>query len=308
MRGKLRKVKINRALLFGMLCVLVFVGCGKKEVLHKKLNLEFYYAADYWNSYDLSKSAFPSREDFESITTQYVKEIEELLGLYNWWERSGAQADTLEFSIEMGRMGHSGTNYLGNTSDRRLNTNLFLAMKTLEDGYGADASLAHELTHIMCGPSFSQSLEEGLCEYVNYRVGIISYIWDEKPDWTRKEIFKLLIPRYQKSFSQDEQDEIIEKIGQAGGYPYGYETPSARLWYFYSELFVEYLIEKYDTEMTLDLIRNAENRDDYVKYLGKTFEQVKADWFEWIDEIEPSMSLEELYELEQEHMEKFDTY
>lgn len=306
MKVFLRKMKINKVLFFAMICILLFAGCGKKEAPHKELNLEFYYVADYWDSYDLSKSAFPSREAFESAATQYMKEIEELLGIYNWWEKSGVQADTLEFSVEMGRIGHSGTNYLGKTSDKRLNSNLVLSLKALEAGHGADALLAHELTHIMCGPSFSQSLEEGLCDYVNYRVGMVSYIWDERPDWTRVETFKLLFPRYLKAFSQDEQDKILEKVGQEGGYSYGFETAYSRLWYFYSELFVEYLVEKYGMETTLNLIRNGETQDDYVKYLGQTLEQVKADWNVWIDEIEPSMSLEELNELERENMKKFD--
>ncbi len=69
MKAFLGKMKINRILSFAMLCILLFAGCGKKEIPHKELNLEFYYVADYWDSYDLSKSVFPSREDFESAST-----------------------------------------------------------------------------------------------------------------------------------------------------------------------------------------------------------------------------------------------
>ena len=45
-------------------------------------------------------------------------------------------------------------------------------------------------------------------------------------------------------------------------------------------------------EKTLSLIRLGEDEGAYREYLGKPFEEVKEDWYTWLDELEPSMTIE----------------
>ena len=226
-----------------------------------------------------------------------------MLGLYNWWEDVAPEADTLEISVEMGSSGEAYTYGLRRTSEKALNATVGLELRALQSGYGNDSSLAHELTHIICGSSFSRSLEDGLCDYVQYRVGMQRYIWEARPDWRVAEVMKLQFPYYQRraSVSNEKIEEVKETVGQAQGYAYG-NTPTGSLWYVYSQCFVEYLVETYGMEKTLHLIRLGEDEGAYKEYLGKPFEEVKADWYTWLEALEPSMTIEELNEVERDYL------
>lgn len=81
----------------------------------------------------------------ETVTRQYIKE-----SLYLWFKKDFRKI---------------------------LNTTVGLEQRALQAGDGNDSSLVHELTHIIFGVSFSRSLEDGLCDYVQYRVGMQRFIW-----------------------------------------------------------------------------------------------------------------------------------
>ena len=70
-------------LLFLLSCTIMTNCTAKEESMQKQMNYEFYYLADYWNAYDLSHSALPTQESFEALVTQYIPEIEALLGLFS---------------------------------------------------------------------------------------------------------------------------------------------------------------------------------------------------------------------------------
>ena len=214
------------------------------------------------------------------MTRQYIREIEDVLGLYNWWENVAPEANTLEINVEIGSSGEAYTYGLRKTSEKTLNTTVRLELRALRAGYGNDSSLAHELMHIICGSSFSRSLEDGLCDYVQYRVGMQRFIWEERPDWSVTEVMKLQLPYYQNraAVSDEKVAEVMETVGLAQGYSYG-NTPTGSLWYVYSQCFVEYLVETYGMEKTLNLIRLGEDEGAYREYLGKSFEEVKTDWY-----------------------------
>lgn len=114
---------------------------------------------------------------------------------------------------------------------------------------------------------------------------------------------KLQLPYYQNraAVSDEKVAEVMETVGLAQGYSYG-NTPIGSLWYVYSQCFVEYLVEIYGMERTLSLIRLGEDEGAYREYLGKPFEEVKADWYTWLDDLEPSMTIEELNEVEWDYL------
>ena len=134
--------------------------------------------------------------------------------------------------------------YLWSKKDFRkiLNTTVGLELRALQAGYGNDSSLAHELTHTIFGASFSRSLEDGLCDCVQYHVGMQRFIWEARPDWSVAEAMKLQLPYYQNraAVSDEKVAEGKETVGLAQGYSYG-NTPTGSLWYVYSQCFVEYL-------------------------------------------------------------------
>lgn len=94
-------------------------------------------------------------------------------------------------------------------------------------------------------------------------------------------------------------------VGLAQGYSYG-NTPTGSLWYVYSQCFVEYLVKTYGMEKTLNLIRLGEDEGAYRKYLGKSFEEVKADWYTWLDGLELSMTIEELNKVEWDYLANYE--
>ena len=164
------------------------------------------------------------------------------------------EANTLEINVEIGSSGEAYTYGLRKTSEKTLNATVGLELRELKAGYGHDSSLAHELTHIICGSSFSRSLEDGLCDYVQYRVGMQRFIWEARPDWSVAEVMKLQLPYYQNraAVSDEKVAEVMETVGLAQGYSYG-NTPTGSLWYVYSQCFVEYLGNlRYGKDIELD--------------------------------------------------------
>ena len=269
------------------------------------MNYEFYYLADYWKAYDLSHSALPNQESFEALTTQYIPEIETLLGIYDWWAQTVPNADTIGINMQAGN-GGSWSYSPSKISDKTVEITIILDLDSLQKGYGLDAALAHELTHAIAGASFSQSLEEGLCEYVQTQIGTNPY--RAQPEWTKCEIIKLYMNMLQDKdiASTEKMSEIKNHIGAAeGGCPYGISTRNGRLWYRYSGTFVTYLIDTYGMEKTIDLIREGTDENSFEKYLGKSFEKVKNDWIAWFDALEPSMTVEEIVKVEKAYMTQF---
>lgn len=294
------KKKICWLLVSVSLLTIAVSGCTSRQNCRE---LEFYYRADYFNLYDLNGSSFPNSESLETVTRQYIREIEDVWELYNWWEDVAPEADTLEISVEMGSSKKVCAYGLRKTSEKTLNTTVGLELGALQAGYGNDSSLAHELTHIICGSSFSRSLEDGLCDYVQYRVGMQRFIWQARPDWSVAEVMKLKLLYYQSraAVSDEKVAEVMETVGMAQGYSYG-NTPKGNLWYVYSQCFVEYLAETYGMEKMLSLIRLGEDEGAYREYLGKPYEEVKADWYTGLDALEPSMTVEELNEAERDYL------
>ena len=116
-------------LVSAFLLVAVGFGCTSRQN-RRELELEFYYRADYFNLYDLSGSAFPDSESLETVAKQYIKEIDDVLGLYNWWENVAPEANTLEISVEMGSLGEAYTYGLGKTSEKTLNATVGLERRS----------------------------------------------------------------------------------------------------------------------------------------------------------------------------------
>ena len=115
--------------------------------------------------------------------------------------------------------------------------------------------------------------------------------------WDIQEFYKIIPEEYARTrqMSEAELVEIIGFIGTEGiGYPYAkYATskalnsPNSTLWYEYSASFVRYLMEQYETEQVVNLIRMGEDESAYTEYLGKSLEDLKKDWLSYMEALEP---------------------
>lgn len=96
--------------------------------------------------------------------------------------------------------------------------------------------------------------------------------------------------------TQEEIDAIWGHIGKAGWYPYVINTPESGMWYALSHSFVSYLIENYGMENVILIMQQGEDESAYQQYLGKSLEELKAEWGNYFETLEPSVALDELQE------------
>ncbi|MBQ6697130.1 MAG: hypothetical protein IJN16_10550 [Lachnospiraceae bacterium] len=292
-----------------LFCLLILVCCGCGKQARKRLEVDIRYNGnDYWEKYDMTDTLYPTPEALQKRTEEYIVQIEDILHLYNWWEYLNEQAETLiiNMTIEEGYRSHA--RFLSLAAKDEVKTNIRLGAEFILISK-LDGQLAHELTHTIVGDSFSRSLSEGLSEYTQGRLGPENYA--ESYGWTWEETFKLYLNTLQENgFSTDTLEDIISNVG-VKGYEYPYlsngvlgSTMENDIWYHYSRSFVEYLAEQYGIEKVVALARQGETEADYETYFGKSFEVIKEEWVEHLDNIEPTMTFEEMAEAEKEWREK----
>lgn len=283
--------KNNRFLYLLTAILIAFCACGT-AARQEPVPIIFYYDADFWTIYDLSRTSFPTQERFEELTGSYIAQIEERLELTGWLQEINPNADTLVFHLNI-QGEKSSTAFLPNVLENEAEVRITLSRKALSS-VGFDSALPHELTHMMCH-SFSQSLEEGICDYMNDEIGATGFC--KELGWDIQEFYKVIPAEYARTrqMSEAELMEIIGFIGKEGiGYPYvkfdtskALNSPKSTLWYEYSASFVRYLMEHYETEQVVNLIRMGEDESAYTEYLGKSLEDLKKDWLSYMEALEP---------------------
>ncbi|MCM1046598.1 MAG: hypothetical protein NC417_13925 [Candidatus Gastranaerophilales bacterium] len=296
-----------------VLCALILAmllqgGCGQEEAVLPELL--FQYKADYWEIYDLSESAVPDREKFENLTREYMKEIQELLGLNQWWKENNPDADTLVVTLIItnpeGKKSHSeyGTKGLKNEVETTITLGGFFLAQPGYDGF-----LAHELTHVMVGPVFSQSLEEGLCCYVQDSVGVkkIFYPGLQEMGVEYWQCFKIYYEYTKETWAGSAEEvyaSVTDSIGKAGR-GYDFSGHARTIWQWYCESFVRYLMEQYGTDKVLELMDVGENEASYEQILGRTLEELRADWFLYVESIEQEYTWEDADAIEEEYLKEY---
>lgn len=285
-------------------------GCSTEESQNPELI--FQYQFDYWDVYDLSGSYLPDQEGFEALATAYLQDAGDVLGYSDWWKNINPNAEKIILNLVITDKGgeKSHANYGKKALENEVEAGVTLSGMSLTQ-YRSDGFLAHELTHIITGPSFSISLEDGLCQYVQGTIGKSSHT----PEVTEgklsfEEFFKTCYEHDKQlaskgNISAKETDskgaipleDLISSIGKEGRQ---YPTKDRMTWYSYSEAFCRYLIAEYGVDSTMDLITNGENESSYETILGKGLEELKEDWLRSVDAMEQKYTWEEIMEMEQE--------
>ena len=267
--------------------------------LQKDWNYNFHYAHDYWNYYDFSKSFIPTQNDFETLAAAYIPQIETLLGAQDWYTAIDAEADTVLINLEMGGTPHSMVWSPAKGADGTIEFSILLSFNQIKSP--GDRALAHELTHSILGRScFSNSLEEGICDYTAARIGVnYSAFFAENGidimDFYTYDIKAAL----EKIYDMEKGSEILDSIGRAGGYPYSLQTQDGAMWYECSQSFVEYLVKNYGMDKTMQLIREGKDEADYQICLGISYEEVKEAWTAYVKNCKPQYTMEEYRQMAQ---------
>lgn len=299
----MRTAEKRIALYLIMICC-ACAACGKAE--EKKLQIVFQYQMDYWDAYDLSGSSIPDQKEFEALAQSYIQETEKLLGISGWWEKINPGADTLILNLcitgETGSV--SRASYGKRALDNEVEAGISLGGMALTK-YHSDGFLAHELTHVMVGPSFSISLEDGLCQYVQGTIGLTSHMPGMKENGIAFEQYFKTYHEYCKISAEEgaapKPQDIIDSVGKAGRqYPEGQRM----MWMMYSESFVRYLISQYGTDRTMELIIAGEEEGAYEKILGKNLTELKDGWISSVEAVEQQYTWEEIGRMEQEFLQK----
>lgn len=295
-----------------VICLIFGTGCSTEKT--DTPELIFQYQFNWWDIYDLSGSYLPNQESFEALATAYLQNAEDLLEHSDWWKNINPHAEKIVLNIKITGEGGamSCASYGKKALDNEVEASVTLSGMALTQ-YRSDGFLAHELIHVIAGPSFSISLEDGLCQYVQGTIGKSSHI----PEVTEGKVsfedyFKTYHEHYKQLTCQTELstketnskgslslEDIISSIGKEGRQ---YPTKSRMIWLVYSEAFCRYLITEYGMDNTMKLITTGKNESFYKSILGKELEVLKEDWLNSVNSMEQKYTWEQIMELEQEYM------
>ena len=223
------------------------VSYGKEN----NLKVIFQYKMDYWNVFDLQNGSMESREVLEDTCLRYMEEIEELLGISDWWERVNPGADTLVINLVIcegktwARLPYPGL-------PKEVETMIQLNASTISNP-DWDGGLASMLTGIMIGDSFSPVLANGLCGYAQKQIGT-DFV--KELGLNSQEIYEICV------------NDSWERYGLS----------QANYNALYVTYFVEYLIETYGIEQVMKLVMEGVSEESWEQILGKSFKELQQDW------------------------------
>ena len=223
------------------------VSYGKEN----NLKVIFQYKMDYWNVFDLQNGSMESREVLEDTCLRYMEEIEELLGISDWWERVNPNADTLVINLVISE-GRARVSLPYQGLPKELETMLQLKASAISNP-NSDGGLACMLTWIMIGDSFSPVLANGLCGYAQKQIGT----------------------DFVKELGLNSQ-EIYEMCVNDSWERYGLSQANYNA--LYVTYFVEYLIETYGIEQVMKLVMEGVSEESWEQILGKSFKELQQDW------------------------------
>lgn len=276
-----------------MLLMCLLAGCGSEPERSEALKVEITTKMDYWDLMDLSDTDISDRKECEKLVEDYLVQIGEVLNCEEWWMDTNADADTFVLNVDISentsRSFNSGrAQSLGGS---QVGSGVTLAVDFYKDG-----ELAHELTHIIgigYSDEFSIGLAEGLCEYVQTEVGDVVY----NKEWDFQNYMSVLVKsEIEFEEGRDMIYEISEHVGSGEkGCPYG-QGYKMFMWYNMNHSFVRYLIDTYGMETVKDFILYGNNENSYNEYFGKSYMELKDEWFSYILSYDNQITIQDIRE------------
>lgn len=264
-----------------------------QESVRKDWKYEFHYGSDYWNHFDFDNSFIPTQADYENLVSEYIPQIEDIVGT-DWYMDYMPEADTIFVNMEIGDTPISYAYQTSKGAGGTIEISHLLSSRQLNAP--VDKVLPHELTHSILGTGkcFSNSLEEGLCEYVGVRLGVHFSDFYEQYDIDIMDcLYCGTKDGMERQYDKVKMDEMLDSVGRCGGYTYSIQTDDGIIWYSCSQCFIEYLAKNYGMEKTMRLIREGKGEEDYRTYLGIAFDDLKKGWITYFENYEPMHTLDE---------------
>ena len=282
-----------------VLAVVCFLTSPKQEIKEPTLPVSYYYYANYWELHDMSDTIFPNKESLENYTSHYLKEVEEFLDCGGWWKEINPQAKEIQITYYMPRASVCNVSIPVAFGQDAVAVTITLSRSILQNPNISllceDANLTYGLGHVVLNNSFSISLEDGMCEYLNQEINQYSMLNSTGIPFQDLFCLDVKYGMENNKVEQEELDKLKAWIGKEGRtYPYAANSKYSEVWYCMSFSFVNYLIDTYGLSDVVELIREGETQADYEKYLGHSLEELKEDWWNYVINYQSEYNIEDM--------------
>lgn len=262
-----------------------------------ELNLDvvFSYKEGAWDSLNLAKAGFSSREDFEEKAKEYIFKEMKMLKSNGWFKSYGENIDTLRLDIAFSSGAVSTIPTITTEDEKTISAAITIDKTAFETGKD---KVAYELSHLFLN-SGSYSLNEGIAQYmqdtIEQNAGSISSGISIK-DYAINVFHHARASSNNEDAFVNEIELIFSNVGMTGG-TYPLESASIetnQMWHILNYSFVNFLIDKYGMDAVAKLYHSQNLAEGYKALESGALESVRADWIHFLDTYESTMSYEQM--------------
>lgn len=266
-----------------------------EDLAELNLDVTFEYEDGEWDSINLEKADFHSREEFEKAAKEYLFTEMKLLNRNQWYRKYGENVDTLNLKITFTTGNFNNEADILRYDDYTISASIIFDKVAFEVGRDP---LAYELAHLIVKPG-SYSLTEGIAEYfqdtIQKNTASLSYGIDIND-------FAINMFEYaRKSAGSNEEkylnmiESIFASVGKTGdSYPADVALDNQDMWHTLNYFYVNFLIERYGMEQTAQLCQSSDLTAAYLKLESGGIETVKAIWIGFINSYNAKIPYEKM--------------
>ena len=234
-----------------------------------------------WDRLEKTSSYEGSREDLEREMSEAVQEIAAFTGYTDWAEKYAGPDTRILVYVDSGASRAFTVNHI----DSPPTPVIYLNAGNAE--YGV-LNYYHEFTHILFyGEGNSVSLREGFATYVE----------DTLSDIPSPRVWGVDLHTIAKCYVKLEEETALDVVGtsEASNKKFANLRQSDRYLYTESASFIRYLVETYGMESFLRVYRGETPEAEYEAAMGKSLEELKADWLQFLEQWPEELTQEEIF-------------
>jgi len=262
-------------------------------------NIEFSYFEDYWKKYDVTNAVYKTQAEYEKAVISYINQIAALLNKHDWYKQYKGMdklyivlhVDDSDNSISQGELEISQNNSKSSyTCDLHLSNTMFKYNRS---------QLVRVLTKLIIAKTegYTNSLEQGLCEYVQSKLGM--GIGSLNYDLDIHNYFIEFTKQYKESPESNNMNIIKDAAGNLNGYSLIYKFGLSKTFSYYNYWilcnysFVDYLVNTYGLENVMKII---DSYDDSMFYLlnQNGLSGLVSDWKQFLEKYPTKMTWAEI--------------
>ena len=236
-----------------------------------------------WMSANMEHSRFNRIDDFLDAADDYIAAISEFTGRENWFDEyaRGNVRPHIEYML---------TNQISHMRINHPRIDLYLNQEFFEHDL---APIAYMLTLIIVPYNGSASLRNGLASYCQNKFGNNPSVfnWGINPH-----VFLNLLLNNANDLAMEIFEQVFDVIGTADERQHEYAEGDMRQFFnIASHSFVTYLIDGFGIENFMNLYWSDNLIRDYYEIYGKSFEDIKSGWIEFLESYPEVMTVEEYF-------------